>query len=501
MLTERLRGGEFPSRTDFLFAVLAGGTGVAGSYAVAGYTRRFVVAPIDAAVVRLTPGEIVAFVIQNVGEQGHLLHVGLSLVVATGLLAATALGGRYAARRVGRPVVGGGLACVLAWGLTVSITAEPVLAVGAAGPVAAFTTAGAVPLAASGRDPSRRRVLVASASALTFLGISIGLGRSTAPGKPATGETGEIDEEVSTLLQEAEAKSLDIRGDVPGLVSTFDEFYNVDIATFDPTLSPEDWSLTITGEVDDDVTVSFDELTDMPTERRFVTLRCVGETLNGRKLDNAVWTGTPIKPLLEEADPGGECGCAMVHAADDYFVQFPIEALEDGFLAWEMNGRPLPRSHGHPVRVLIPGHWGETNVKWLTEIELLDEEIDGYWEQRGWHGTGPVNTVAKLWSDATLDDGNVEVAGHAYAGTRGIESVEVSIDAGETWRDAELSDPLPGDDVWRQWRYEFEADGTHDVVVRAIDGEGTLQPEAPSEAFPSGATGWVSKTVGERPPN
>jgi hypothetical protein len=149
------------------------------------------------------------------------------------------------------------------------------------------------------------------------------------------------------------------------------------------------------------------------------------------------------------------------------------------------------------VRVLIPGHWGETNVKWLDEIELLGEEMDGYWEQRGWHGTGPVNTVAKLWSESRLDDGAVEVAGHAYAGTRGIERVEVSTDGGESWRDADLSDPLPGDDVWRQWRHEFETDGVHDVVVRATDGEGTRQSQERSESFPSGATGWVSETVGE----
>jgi DMSO/TMAO reductase YedYZ molybdopterin-dependent catalytic subunit len=391
--------------------------------------------------------------------------------------------------------MGVGLAGVLAWGLATSITAEPLLAVGTAGPVTVWTAVGSKPLVSADHDPSRRRVLVSSTSALAFIGVSLGLGRLARDTDTINSGTEEVTDEVSTLIQEAEEKSLDISGTIPGLVSSFEEFYNVDIAEFDPDLSPDDWSMTITGEVGNDVTISFDELTDMPTERRFVTLRCVGEDLNGQKLDTAVWTGTPIAPLLEEADPDGECGCVMLRAADDYFVQFPIEALEDGFLAWGMNGRSLPKAHGHPVRVLVPGHWGETNVKWLSEIELLDEEMDGYWEQRGWHGTGPVNTVAKLWSDTTLENGNIEVAGHAYAGTRGIERVEVSTDAGDTWQDAELSEPLPGDDVWRQWRHEFEPDGTHEVVVRAIDGEGTLQPEDRSESFPSGATGWVRKTV------
>jgi DMSO/TMAO reductase YedYZ molybdopterin-dependent catalytic subunit len=340
-------------------------------------------------------------------------------------------------------------------------------------------------------NPARRRVI---ASAAVFIGVAAGVGRLVDAGGDESA-TEPVSEAVADRLQRAESQALDIDGDVPGLVSEIGEFYNVDIAEFDPEVPADDWSMTITGEVGDDVTISYDELTAMPTEHRYVTLRCVGEDLNGEKMDTAVWTGTPIKPLLDEADPGGACGCAMLRAEDDYFVQFPVDALEDGFLAWEMNGQPLPQSHGHPVRVLVPGHWGETNVKWLSEIELLDEAMDGYWEQRGWHGTGPVNTVAKLWSTTTLDSGAIELAGHAYAGTRGIERVEVSTDGGSTWQDAELSEPLPGDDVWRQWRYEFTPDGSHDVVVRAVDGEGTVQPEERSNAYPSGATGWVRQTV------
>lgn len=483
------------STMDLLYALLAGITGVAGSYAVAGYTRQFIVAPIDALVVRLTPGEIVAFMIQNVGDEGHLLHIALSLTIAIGLLAGIAVLGFLVARRLEQPALGVIISAGLAWGLTTAVTAKPLLALGAAGPVMVFTAVGAIPSSTADHDLFRRRALVSGAGAITFLGISIAVGQQSSNDDLAPGERADVDEEVATLLQDAEDKSLDIKGDIPSLVSTFDEFYNVDISQFDPEIEPDDWSLTINGEVGEDITVSFDEVTDMPTEYRFVTLRCVGESLNGHKLDNAVWTGTPIKPLLETVDPEGECGCAMLYAEDDYFVQFPIEALEDGFLAWGMNGQSLPQSHGHPVRILIPGHWGETNVKWLERIELLDEEMLGYWEQRGWHGTGPVNTVAKLWSDSMLPNGNMEVAGHAYAGTRGIDRVEVSIDNGETWEIAELSEELPGEDVWRQWRYEFEPDGKHEVVVRAVDGEGNLQTEEEADSFPNGASGWVSKTV------
>lgn len=479
---------------DLYFAVVAGVSGVAGSYALAGYTRQFIVAPIDALVVRLTPGAIIAFVIQDIGEQGHLLHIALSFAVAVGLLAAAATLGLVVARRVDRPPIGGIVGGVVAWSLTAVITFEPALSLGAGGPVLVFTTIGATQISAADHDKSRRRVLVSGAGAFGFTGLSFAVGRLWSGGDAGSDD---IDPEVATLMEDAAATSLDISSDIPGLVSSIAEFYNVDIAQFDPNLSADDWSMAITGAVGTDVTVSFEELKERPTEHRFVTLRCVGEAINGQKMDTAVWTGTPIKPLLEEVDPGGECACAMLRAEDGYFVQFPMEALEDGFLAWGMNGQPLPKSHGHPVRVLIPGHWGETNLKWLDEIELLDEEMDGYWEQRGWHGTGPVNTVAKLWGSTVLDNGNVEVAGHAYAGTREIDRVELSFDGGATWEAVELSEPLPGEDVWRQWRHEFEPEGSHEITVRAIDGTGTVQPEKQTRSSPSGATGWVTKTVEE----
>ncbi|MFC7194173.1 hypothetical protein ACFQL4_05045 [Halosimplex aquaticum] len=147
------------------------------------------------------------------------------------------------------------------------------------------------------------------------------------------------------------------------------------------------------------------------------------------------------------------------------------------------------------------------NVKWITEIEFLDRERDGYWEQKGWHGTGPVNTVASHATTRT-DDGRILVGGHAYAGTRGIERVEVSVDGGETWADAALTEPLPGAtgavedppeaavDAWRQWKYAYDPpEGSHEVVVRATDGTGELQPEEETNAFPSGPTGWVSKSI------
>jgi hypothetical protein len=254
----------------------------------------------------------------------------------------------------------------------------------------------------------------------------------------------------------------------------------------------------VTGAVEREFDIDYETLVSQESREEFVTLRCVGDSLNGKKMDNALWTVVDIEPLLEEAGitPDSEQCCVMLRAADGFYEEFPLSALREGMLAYRMNGAPLPRRHGHPVRALIPGHWGEINVKWVTEIEILEEEMDGFWEEKGWHGTGPVTPVAKLHATNRLDDGRIEVAGHAYAGTRGVSRVEVSTDGGESWIEASLSEPLPGRDVWRQWVHRYDPPGgRHEVVVRMYDEEGVVQPEEEASPFPRGASGWVRETV------
>jgi DMSO/TMAO reductase YedYZ molybdopterin-dependent catalytic subunit len=479
---------------DAAVALAAGAAAVAGSYAAAGFTPAFVVAPVEGALARAMPGAVVTFAITVLGSLGQQLNLLTALGLTAAALAVPALGARRAARRHGpagaaaATLVAGGVVAGLSWALTFAPVPAAGAGLGAALALGLAAAADRVDAPRLPTDTERRGVLaavagtaLASAAASTRLFGSDGGGRQPLP----AGEAGD-------LLREARAKSLGVEGLEP-LVS--DRFYNVDINSVDPDVDPETWSLTVTGAVEEELTVDLAELRAMERREEFVTLRCVGESLNGKKMDNALWTVVDVMPLLERAGVPDEC-CVMLRAADDYFEEFPLAALRGGMLAYRMNGRDLPRAHGAPVRALIPGHWGEINVKWLTEIEVLEEPADGYWEQRGWQGTGPVETVAKLHVTNLLSDGRVEVAGHAYAGTRGIDRVEVSTDGGETWTDADLSEPLPGTDVWRQWVYRYDPpEGAHDVVVRATDGEGTLQPREESGAFPSGPTGWVSQTV------
>jgi DMSO/TMAO reductase YedYZ molybdopterin-dependent catalytic subunit len=491
---QTLAGLDRAAAGDAAVALAAGVAAVAGSYAAAGFTPAFVGAPVEGALARAMPGVVVTLAITLLGSLGQQLNLLTALALTAAGLGVPALAARRAARS--RPPVvaaaGVAVAALAVAGLVWLLTRAPASAGGAAlAGAAVLALAGAAERSGTGvlpTDTERRGVLAALAGTAV---AGVAAGRRGLSGR-SRGRQPLPPGEARDLLREARAKSLDVEGLEP-LVS--DHFYQVDINSVDPTVDPEEWTLSITGAVDEAVTIDLEDLRAMESREEFVTLRCVGESLNGRKTDTALWTVVDVAPLLERAGAPDDC-CVMLRAADGYFVQFPRTALETGMLAYGMNGRDLPRGHGAPVRALIPGHWGEVNTKWLSEIEVIDEPVDGYWEQRGWHGTGPVNTMAKLHVTNLLSDGRVEVAGHTYAGTRGIERVEVSTDGGETWTDAELSEPLPGEDVWRQWVHRYEPpDEAHEVVVRAVDGEGTLQTREESGAFPSGPTGWVSQTV------
>ncbi|MFB6166097.1 MAG: molybdopterin-dependent oxidoreductase [Haloarculaceae archaeon] len=481
-----------------VLALFAGGAAVVGSYAASGYTPSFVVAPVAALVAATTPDVVIRYAITVLGDLGEQLHLVAAVALSIGGIGAVAAASIALGRRLHNRALPVILTTAGTWIVVVALTGDPGSATaGAASAGAVVLVAAVVPALPVGTDvdPARRRVL---AGGLAFLGLGA-VGYALARRRPAaTDELGADSPGTSparrqALLDEAAAKSLDVPGLEP-LVS--EEFYQVDVNAVDPSVEAASWSLSVTGAVDEAVTVDYEQLRAMDATDRFETLRCVGESLNGKKMDTALWTGVPATDVLERAGPHSDCGCVMLRAADGYFEEFPLAALDDALLAYGMNGRELPRAHGHPVRVLVPGHWGEINVKWVTELEVLEREATGYWEKRGWHGTGPVRTVAKLHAVGQRRDGSDVVGGHAYAGTRGIDRVEVSTDGGATWDDAELSDPIPGIDVWRQWRYAFDhRGGDAEVVVRAIDGTGRRQPRAESGAFPNGPSGWVSKTI------
>ncbi|WP_248516689.1 molybdopterin-dependent oxidoreductase [Salinarchaeum laminariae] len=492
-----------PKRTAF-FATVAGLAGLALGYASGGWTSQYYAVVVSEFVTEWTPAAAMNWAIQELGSTAETLQVLGALVLAFALLAAIAAFGLLLGYR--RPkglLIGALFSALLAGAIAAYLTGNALqtvtVAVGVGIPVAVGESGARVGLDGKGEplqvDPGRRE-------AVGVIGALLGVGIiSSVLGDYVTNQARAIDaegpanaESLRERVEAAQAASLGIEGVQPP-ISEIGGFYTVSKNTAPEIVDQESWTLSITGSVEETVEIDYQELRDRPAEDRFVALRCIGDSLNGDLLDTALWTGIPLSRLLDEA--GVEASHVEMHAADGYVASVPVETLENGFLAYGMNGEVLPRTHGFPARIHLPGTWGELNVKWIETIYATDDPVEGFYEEAGWNGHARVPGVAKIWTDPAneLDDGRLEVGGHAYAGDRGVDRVEVSVDGGETWNDAELADPPPGDDVTRQWRYRYEADAEHEVVARTIDGEGNRQPQERSDAFPSGPSGWVSKTV------
>jgi DMSO/TMAO reductase YedYZ molybdopterin-dependent catalytic subunit len=230
---------------------------------------------------------------------------------------------------------------------------------------------------------------------------------------------------------------------------------------------------------------------------RYVTLSCVSNEVGGDLVGNALWLGTPIRELLDLADPLPGADQVVQRSADGWTCGTPTEVLRDGrdaLLAIGMNGEPLPVAHGFPVRSVVPGLYGYVSAcKWITELELSTfADFDAYWVPRGWAARAPIKTQSRIdtpRADASLRAGTVVVAGVAWAQQRGVAKVEVQVDAGP-WTEATLAATVSRD-TWRQWSHRWEATaGEHALRVRATDAAGQTQTSQPSSVAPDGATGW-----------
>jgi DMSO/TMAO reductase YedYZ molybdopterin-dependent catalytic subunit len=164
-----------------------------------------------------------------------------------------------------------------------------------------------------------------------------------------------------------------------------------------------------------------------------------------------------------------------------------------------MNGEALPREHGFPVRMVVPGLYGYVSAtKWITDLELTTfAAYDAYWVQRGWARQAPIKTQSRIdrpRAFAQLTAGRVLLAGTAWAQHTGVERVEVRADDGP-WQPAQLATEV-NLDTWRMWRAELDLrPGRHVLQCRATDRSGATQPEQRSAPVPDGASGWHSVVV------
>ncbi|QLG62506.1 molybdopterin-dependent oxidoreductase [Halorarum salinum] len=316
-----------------------------------------------------------------------------------------------------------------------------------------------------------------------------------------------------------------------------------------PEIDEADWSVSLTGLVDEEVDLSMEELKNgFPTETVFHVMQCSG---NGRSyfqpqvggnqwtfgaVGNAEWTGTPLSAVLERygADTSdgmwlSAMGGEAPEGEDVFTRSIPMsKVMDDCLLAYEMNGRPLASDHGFPVRLVVPGWYGNNNVKWVNRMHVMDMMVFGeewedgdqrtytHWQQYSYRIIPEQDEAAEQYEsvdvydtyeqmqnpdeirnayifdqlvksqighpgeDSTVTrqpDGSVEVVGVAWAGDQTVDSVEVSDDGGETWGEAEFFRPDLGVFSWRLFRYVWSPEpGEYRLVSRATDSQGRTQP-------------------------
>jgi sulfite oxidase len=290
-----------------------------------------------------------------------------------------------------------------------------------------------------------------------------------------------------------------------------------------PVIDRGAWRLRVEGLVERELMLSLQTLREAFREQSVTaTLQCAGNRRAGLiavrdipgeapwgpgATGTATWTGVALADVLALAGPLGDASDVAFVGTDlspeaDPAQQFggsiPLDKASrpEVLLAWAMNGEPLPAVHGAPLRVVVPGYIGARSVKWLERIELRSRPWPGYFQNVAYRllpadgivgpGIGmPLGLVA-LNSDvlsprdgATVTAGPVEARGYAFAGgDRYVARLDVSIDGGASWRQAELLDDL-GRWAWRHWSITLDlAPGEHELLVRAWDSSAATQPAA-----------------------
>lgn len=294
-----------------------------------------------------------------------------------------------------------------------------------------------------------------------------------------------------------------VEGITPLRVANAD-FYRVDTRLDTPVIDLDSWTLTIDGDVDQEVTLTFDDLLGMELIERDITLTCVSNSVGGEFVGGARWLGVRLTDVLDLAGIDGT-GANQILATDfdGMTISTPLDLATDGrdaMIAIGMNGEALPREHGFPARVVIPGLYGFISAtKWVTRLTLTTyAEQTAYWTDRGWATDAPIKISTRIDTPSALeqlDAGEVVVGGVAWAQQRGgVAKVQVQIDGGP-WEDAEMG-PDVSNDYWRQWAYRWDAKpGPHAVAARAISGDGETQTAVRMNPFPEGASGIQSLQV------
>jgi hypothetical protein len=302
-------------------------------------------------------------------------------------------------------------------------------------------------------------------------------------------------------------------------ITPMDEFYRVDINLLPPgqedyarnadaftkrllaqggetDLPTESYVLIVDGLVETPLALDIDTIKSYPQIEHYATLSCVSNPVGGDLIGTTLFQGIQLQDILAQAGIKSETQKIKFTCVDGYTESLPVEVANDPstLLCYSMGNQPLNENHGSPIRLYTPGRYGMKSPKWIIKIEAINDDYQGYWQQQGWSDEAIVKTTAVIDAIIPNKDGLSEVGGIAYAGHRGINSVELKVNDNK-WIPAIVNRPL-SQFTWVLWRAEVSIPATDTKIsVRAIDGEGNPQIEEPSATHPDGASGYHSLTI------
>ena len=281
-----------------------------------------------------------------------------------------------------------------------------------------------------------------------------------------------------------------------------------------PDIRCSEWKLHVDGVVTRDSHLTLHELKKLPCVTLPVTMECAGNNRSdldppapGNQFQNgavstAYWAGVPLKDVLTIAGVGASAREVLFEGHDSgipapgepempYMRSLPIDVAlhPDTLLVYEMNGRALPKEHGYPLRLMVPGWYGMASVKWLKRISVLDINYEGFFQTDRYiiedeaGKTVPLSSMGVKSVIGSPDEGDavrmggVCVRGTAWSGSQRISAVDVSCDGGETWTRADVVGPSERY-AWQRWSYCWNppAPGEYTLMSRAIDACGNVQP-------------------------
>jgi DMSO/TMAO reductase YedYZ molybdopterin-dependent catalytic subunit len=355
--------------------------------------------------------------------------------------------------------------------------------------------------AAAMPDWSRRNLLVKGGALAAGSLVAGVFGRSLLQGSSSPTDAGDLPGATAAPGLPAGAE-LPVDG-ISSLLTPNDEFYKVDAALLPPSVDRAAWRLRVHGMVDREVELDYDELIGLGLFEQYVTIACVSNSIGGDLIGNAKWTGVRLRDVLAMA--GVQPGATQLvgRSVDGWTAGMPtawiMDPAREPMIAIGMNGDLLPQAHGYPARLIVPGLYGYVSAtKWVTELELTTlEAFDGFWVPLGWAKEAPVLTQSRIdvpRHRAHLAAGeNVTIAGVAWAMDRGVEAVEIAVDADANgdgiWQPATLSMAI-SNATWVQWQATWQAvSGEHTISVRTTDANGEVQTAERTRPDPSGARG------------